>query len=241
MREREIVIRLKLPLMPRKRWLIGAAAVVTCFSAIAYAALVTFVSHTTLTAADLNANFSNLDGRVTPIEGRFTAGVLNVGNGGTGSSGPTQAGQFLRSSAAGAWSYSTGISGNDISGIFQLESNNALSANSTTNTSFVDMPGTAITFSAPVAKKYVVHADVSFFNNGGGLNGTLFRLVVNGSVGPTIWVNAPGGLVRVTTHLMHAADCAAGSNTIKIQWAVATGQTINTDTNDFANYIVTGG
>jgi hypothetical protein len=60
--------------LPRKRWLVVIAAAVLCFSAIAYAALVTFTSHTTFTAADLNTNFGYLNKIVTA--GNCSAGSV---------------------------------------------------------------------------------------------------------------------------------------------------------------------
>ncbi len=77
MRDREIVIRLSLPGTPRKRWLLGGVAAFLAVGAIAYAAgLVTFTSHTIITAADLNTNFTNLNGRVTTLEGSVAASTV---------------------------------------------------------------------------------------------------------------------------------------------------------------------
>jgi hypothetical protein len=122
----------------------------------------------------------------------------------------------------------------------QLESNNALTANNTTSTSFVDIPGTSITFTAPIAKTYLVHCDFSMFQSANPAAVHQVRLVVNGNNGPAIW-NAPVALNQQSPmHLMHAAACAAGSNTIKLQWAASSGCTINVNTNSYANYMVGG-
>jgi hypothetical protein len=65
-----VVIDWEIP--PRvKRWALRIAvpAVVVAASAIAYASVpISFIAHGPLTAADLNADFTNLDGRVTALE-----------------------------------------------------------------------------------------------------------------------------------------------------------------------------
>jgi hypothetical protein len=69
MAKREIVIQLRIPAVPRKGWLLGAAALVVVGGAIAYASLpASFTSHTLATASDLNSDFTNLDGRVGTLE-----------------------------------------------------------------------------------------------------------------------------------------------------------------------------
>lgn len=124
---------------------------------------------------------------------------------------------------------------------FQIESNNALAANSTGSTSFGDVPGSSITFTAPIAKTYMVHCDFSaYFTTGSPPAVGLARLVVNGSAGPSMVLHAPLN-THYARHLMHAGACVAGANIIKVQWAVfAAGITMNTDSNDAANYIVSG-
>lgn len=124
---------------------------------------------------------------------------------------------------------------------FQVESNNPETAHSTSSSTFVDMPGASFTFTAPIAKTYVVHADTAvFFSVAGGVG--YLRLVVNGSNGPTLTFGGSGTATTVQwpVHLMHAAACVAGANTIKIQWGVFGTTTINTDTNSYANFIVSG-
>jgi hypothetical protein len=119
----------------------------------------------------------------------------------------------------------------------QLESNNALGNNTTTSNSFADVPGSSITFTAPIAKSYTVHCDFAFiFNSGSNAN---FRLVVNGSNGPTLITGAPSS-GHTAIHLMHSATCVAGANTIKVQWAANAVASISTNSNDYANYIVSG-
>jgi hypothetical protein len=53
-RETEIVIRLRLPRWPAKRWLVIAAALVVGGSAVAFAVVPSFTQGATLNAADLN-------------------------------------------------------------------------------------------------------------------------------------------------------------------------------------------
>lgn len=124
----------------------------------------------------------------------------------------------------------------------QLESNNALSANSTSSASFVDVPGSSITFTAPIAKTYVVHCDFAFYITSG-TSGAQFRLVVNGDNGPTLTFGGTNQPLSTHTplHLMHSAACVAGANTIKIQWLGISGTTtVNVNGGDYANYIVSG-
>lgn len=68
MREREIVLRLRLPRSPRTRWLLTAAAVLLFGSAIVYAAaLKTFTAGQPLKAADLTANFNQISTHTHPV------------------------------------------------------------------------------------------------------------------------------------------------------------------------------
>jgi hypothetical protein len=71
MKEREIVIRLRLPASVRKRWQIALAAALLCIGAVAYATLpYSFTTGDQLSSTKLNGNFSNLDGRLTTLEGK---------------------------------------------------------------------------------------------------------------------------------------------------------------------------
>lgn len=70
MRERELVIRLRLPRWLRRRWSLAGAVAVVGFGAIVYAAVPNvFSSGEPLSSAKINANFDSLDGRVTATEG----------------------------------------------------------------------------------------------------------------------------------------------------------------------------
>lgn len=125
---------------------------------------------------------------------------------------------------------------------FQLESNNSINGASATSTSYVDVAGSSITFTAPIARVYTVHCDTSIFFTAGTTPFANMRLVVNGNNGPDMNIQEPGtasGTYR-QLHLMHAAACAAGSNTIKLQWKVQSGVTINGGTSSMANYIISG-
>lgn len=69
MKEKEIVIRLRLPASLRKRWLIALAGALLCVGAVAYATLpYSFNTGDQLSSTKLNGNFNNLDGRVTTLE-----------------------------------------------------------------------------------------------------------------------------------------------------------------------------
>jgi hypothetical protein len=123
----------------------------------------------------------------------------------------------------------------------QLESNNALTVNSTTSATYTDVPGTSITFTAPIAKKYVAHCDFAFFFSAGTSPAANVRLVVNGSNGPDMIVGAAALNTHFPIHLMHSATCVVGSNTIKVQWQTQGGTpTLNINAFDYANYIVSG-
>lgn len=119
----------------------------------------------------------------------------------------------------------------------QLESNNPLGNNTATG-SFNDVPGSSITFTAPIAKSYTVHCDFSASFSVGGYG--FARLVVNGDDGPGIIIHQLTTSVHVAVHLMHSANCAAGANTIKVQWYAVAGTMNTTSTIDYANYIVSG-
>jgi len=124
----------------------------------------------------------------------------------------------------------------------QVENNITLSANNTNAGSFVDMPGTSFTFTAPIAKTYTVHCDLAFFFSVG-TSGTGYgavRLVVNGSNGAEVVAGASSLNNLIPLHTMHSAACLVGANTIKLQWAVFGTTTINTNTTAYANYIVSG-
>ncbi len=122
----------------------------------------------------------------------------------------------------------------------QIESNNVLSSNTSTNTSFVDLPGSSITFTATIAKTYLVHCDCAIAQTVGVNTTNQLRLVVNGSNGPAIWANTSVLNAQFSFHLMHSAACVAGANTIKLQWAAASGATMAINSNSYANYMVSG-
>lgn len=124
---------------------------------------------------------------------------------------------------------------------FQVENAiTGLASNSTTSTSFVDMPGTSWTFTAPIGKKYVVHCDTAAYFSAGSIPFGNIRLVVNGDAGPSVILQNGTLVSYVPVHVMHAATLAAGSNTIKLQWAAGSGNTMNVNSFAYANYVVTG-
>jgi hypothetical protein len=76
MREREIVIRLRLPSTRRGRWVLAGVVGGLLMGVVAYASVpITFTQHTLLQAADLNSNFTSLDNRLTTVEGKVGFGV----------------------------------------------------------------------------------------------------------------------------------------------------------------------
>jgi hypothetical protein len=69
MREREIVIRLKVPRSPRARWLFSISGVLVTLGAFAYAADFTpFGNGESLTSSKMNANFKDLQDRLAALE-----------------------------------------------------------------------------------------------------------------------------------------------------------------------------
>ncbi len=125
---------------------------------------------------------------------------------------------------------------------FQGEFGTSLGTNNTSSVTFADLPSSSITFSAPIAKTYIVHAHVTVFFTAGQVG--FLRLVVNGNNGPTTIINDPvaASTTQYNVHLMASGACAAGNNTIKVQWAVgnAGSDTLNTNTNGATRYIISG-
>jgi len=124
----------------------------------------------------------------------------------------------------------------------QTENNiTGFSPNSYSNTPLADVPGSSWTFTAPVAKKYIVHVDtLMFFTAGANPFGAL-RLVVNGDAGPTVTFHTVTLNLLLPIHTMHSALCVAGANTIKLQWSCNSATyTVNVNASTYANYIVSG-
>lgn len=123
---------------------------------------------------------------------------------------------------------------------FQIESNNAVGTISNGgSTTYADIAGSSITFTAPLAKIYVVHCDTAIeFSTLG--SGGFLRLVVNGNNGPDIFVQDSVVSIHRNVHLMHAASCIAGANTIKLQWKTNVATGVINMSGDVVNYIVSG-
>ena len=73
MRDRQIVLRLRLPAYVGKRWVIGLGVALVCVSALSYAALTTFAPGQTLLANDLTTNFNKIAAHTHPM----SVGVTN--------------------------------------------------------------------------------------------------------------------------------------------------------------------
>lgn len=121
---------------------------------------------------------------------------------------------------------------------FQAESNIILGTASTSSATLANVPGASFSFTAALAKTYLVHCDFGCFASAAG--GNSFRLVVNGNSGPTLTMYIPASGQVCGFHLMHAAACIAGANTIAVQWAAGGVPTVQTNGNCYANYVVTG-
>lgn len=90
MREREIVIRIKLPESPRKRWLLGGIVAILGLSAVAYAAFPTppypvpaFSSGSPLSSSMASGYINGLDSRVGSLEAGAKALAVVVNSDGT--------------------------------------------------------------------------------------------------------------------------------------------------------------
>lgn len=101
------------------------------------------------------------------------------------------------------------------------------SSNTTTSTSPVNMPtGASGTFTAPVAKTYLLIADLTDVFATAGTTIIFFRFVVNGigltvTNGMTLTRNVAND--RGPLSFRQAVSMNAGSNTIQLQWSVAVG------------------
>jgi hypothetical protein len=77
--EREYVIRFRLPKSPRARWAAMAAAGVLALSAVAWATVPNvFVAGEVLSAAKLNANFADLDGRIDAFDTSYCGATSKI-------------------------------------------------------------------------------------------------------------------------------------------------------------------
>lgn len=121
---------------------------------------------------------------------------------------------------------------------FQLEQNITLGTASTASSTLASVPSASFTFTASIAKTYLVHCDFGCFASA--VTGFQLAIVVNGSAGPTVSVCMPAAGTTAGFHLMHSAACIAGTNTITVQWAIASAATLSTNGLSYANYIVTG-
>lgn len=125
---------------------------------------------------------------------------------------------------------------------FQGQSQEAASvASSTSETDWINVPGfPGWTFTAPIAKTYLVHADCTaklagFSNvvlelriavNGVGYGERGFLFVVDGSCLPMSW--------------RAAAPMVKGANDVRLQWRMGLGVTASTTADNFRTLTVTG-
>ena len=108
--------------------------------------------------------------------------------------------------------------------------NLTLSTQTTTSTSYVDLTGTATTFSAPIAKVYLVMVQIKPYMTGA-QDGINFQLVVNGSAVANAASNNAMGQFIITAQLvayqaynfMVPALMVAGTNNLKLQWELQFG------------------
>ncbi|HEX4460433.1 MAG TPA: hypothetical protein VIA18_20790, partial [Polyangia bacterium] len=75
MRDRELVLRVRLPQFLGRRWFLATVVILLCSGAVVYATVPnTFKSGDPLSSAAVNTNFSSLDTRLTAVEGKVGFG-----------------------------------------------------------------------------------------------------------------------------------------------------------------------
>lgn len=109
---------------------------------------------------------------------------------------------------------------------YQGQDRNLFSAGTTSSSTYADMPGSSITFSASVAKTYVAHVDFVWFRASGTGYG-IFRVVANATTGSdTPIVPTTSSVNQGPFHLMLPFAASSGSNTIKLQWKNSDGSSV---------------
>lgn len=108
-----------------------------------------------------------------------------------------------------------------------IDTHGPSSSNTTTSTTFVNMPvGASGTFTAPVAKTYLVEVDICNAFCTVATTIIFFRLFVNGSlVSPTTGMQMSLNVAnaRQSLSFRQAVGMVAGANTVQLQWLAAAG------------------
>jgi hypothetical protein len=202
MREREIIISLRLPATPRKRWLVAAATALLGVGVLAYAAAPnTFSSGQVLSSAQLNANFASSGYLAT-----LTDGPASVSSS-TGATSPTT----LPNWAALQWTppgtppvYKTYLLHVHVMGVYDSTIGNGVGTSQDV-TAFTLLVGTTA-FSAPDSRIFYYASDTGVRKD------TSFDVVVPATAwstsGPTSialqWNSNAGTTVMVWDTLSHA-------------------------------------
>lgn len=127
---------------------------------------------------------------------------------------------------------------------YQGQSDAAGSADSTSSTSFVDVSGfSSYSFTAPLAKTYLVHVDMSCYV-ATAVNNVSIRLMKDGA---SVF-DSPAARLAFSTLLEHSrlsfrcpVAMTVGANVLKLQWKVSSGAgSVNVDTSDFRCFTVSG-
>ena len=113
---------------------------------------------------------------------------------------------------------------------YQAQQNLVLGTQTTTSTSYVDLTGTATTFSAPIAKVYLVMVLIKPFMTGA-QDGINFRLMNNSVAIASAATNSAMGQFIITAQLvayqafsfMVPVAMAVGTNNLKLQWELQFG------------------
>lgn len=90
----------------------------------------------------------------------------------------------------------------------------------TSGTAFVDATYTAMNWTAPIAKRYLVRVDISCATNPGA-DHVEFRLVVDGVAKPTtgqVYCYCAGPNIVTNAGWSIPVDFSAGAHTLKVQW-----------------------
>lgn len=126
---------------------------------------------------------------------------------------------------------------------YQGQSSVTGTGGSTSSTSLVDAAGwTDYTFTAPVAKTYLVHVDVSAFctvTAGVGSFG-LHNVTTLTSYTPNAILHYSALNVIYPISYRVPVAMSAGSNTLRVTWAAPTSGTVNNNSNSFRVFTITG-
>jgi hypothetical protein len=127
---------------------------------------------------------------------------------------------------------------------YQAQHDVAGNSGTTTSTSFVDAGYSSMSWTAPIAKTYLVHVDASVYASAGTADTIELRLVVDGSpaanTGP-VYLYLPGTNIIVGQSWRVPVSLTAASHTLKLQWRTFAGAvTLASNSNTRLQITITG-